>query len=443
MANFKVGVAQVDFTPEIGLPMMGHCRDDFASRGVHDPLYAQAIVIESADGNKVALCSLPLNMANRSNMKVMRDHIAANSDLLAENVFISTTHSHAGPAPFKVGMLPVSPADVADAFLVKASTSVIEANKKLKDADFAVGYNSEERVSFNRRLKCKDGETHMNWESPDPDFVERTWGPIDPELVTITVNSDDGPEAAIVNFALHVAIIGADNWLYSACYPGYIAEAMRKFFGKDFLTCFLGGCSGNLNHLDYTDPVQGDGYKYSQFVGYTLAADAFEGIRSQQVVQGGELAVSKEFVQLGRVQISDEKYEWAKEVMEKAKTKESIGIADGLPDEYYGQMYLDLYEKQGKDDNVEVMVMRIGDLGIVGLPGEMFCELGMDIKEKSPAKHTIVVELANDAAGYFPNEEAFDQGGYEPSMGSTMYLAGAGEKLAASAVAQLKELFKK
>ena len=87
------------------------------------------------------------------------------------------------------------------------------------------------------------------------------------------------------------------------------------------------------------------------------------------------------------------------------------------------------------------MVAKLGDLALVGLPGEMFCEFGLEIKEKSPAKHTIVVGLANDAIGYIPTIEAFAQGGYEPTPGACKFAPGLGEKLTASALKQLNEIF--
>ena len=100
-----------------------------------------------------------------------------------------------------------------------------------------------------------------------------------------------------------------------------------------------------------------------------------------------------------------------------------------------------MYEKQHADDQVEVMVIRIGDLGIVGLPGEVFCEFGKEIKDKSPAKHTIVIELANDAIGYLPTADAFEQGGYETTPGATRYEKDAGQRLVTSALGQLNKLF--
>ena len=65
----------------------------------------------------------------------------------------------------------------------------------------------------------------------------------------------------------------------------------------------------------------------------------------------------------------------------------------------------------------------------------------MEIKNLSPAKHTLVFELANDASLYFPTEVSFEQGGYEPMPGSTKYAKGQGSKLVISALNQLNKLF--
>jgi len=61
----------------------------------------------------------------------------------------------------------------------------------------------------------------------------------------------------------------------------------------------------------------------------------------------------------------------------------------------------------------EIQVFRIGDDGLVALPGEIFVEIGLKIKKKSSLKHTFICELANDAIGYVPVKEAFKEPGYE------------------------------
>ena len=65
MPGLSVGIAQVDYTPNIGLPLMGNFRDDYAARGVHDPLYARAIVFADPAGTKAALLCLDICMLNR------------------------------------------------------------------------------------------------------------------------------------------------------------------------------------------------------------------------------------------------------------------------------------------------------------------------------------------------------------------------------------------
>jgi len=443
MSSLRVGVAQVDYTPQIGLPLMGNFRDDYAARGVHDPLNARAMVFADGNGAKIAMLSVDICMMDRSNVSIMRQFISSQCDIAGENILIAGTHTHSGPAPtMQLGPLPKTDDSIIESFLKKAASAVIEANKNLEDASLAVGYSSEDRVGFNRRLKCKDGKTHMNWEGLEPDFVIGPLGPIDPQLITLAVQQQGKIKASIVNFALHPAILAGDNWLYSADYPGYLSEAMRRIFGKEFITAFFNGCCGNVNHIDYTDKTQGRGYQMTQRVGYMLAVTAQEATGGQVPVEGEQIAISSEKVLLERQKISEEKRKWCEEVLEKAKDNPTKGQVDGLPDEFYAHILLGMYEKQQSDDPVEVMAIRIGDVGIVGLPGEMFCEFGMEIKKNSPARHTLVFELANDAIGYLPTKESFEQGGYEPTPGSTRYVKGSGDKLTKSALKQLNELFK-
>ncbi len=84
MSAIRVGVAEVDFTPPPGLPLMGHIRDDYAARGTHDSLRARALVMANEAGPRVALLTLDLCMLDRKQARMMREHIQdAGRDLLA------------------------------------------------------------------------------------------------------------------------------------------------------------------------------------------------------------------------------------------------------------------------------------------------------------------------------------------------------------------------
>jgi len=85
--------------------------------------------------------------------------------------------------------------------------------------------------------------------------------------------------------------------------------------------------------------------------------------------------------------------------------------------------------------------MRIGDVAIVGVPAEYFTKLGLDIKNRSPFRHTVIAELANDWIGYVPDQDAFKLGGYQVWTGFHSYCEpGTGERIVDEAVAMLKEL---
>jgi hypothetical protein len=97
-------------------------------------------------------------------------------------------------------------------------------------------------------------------------------------------------------------------------------------------------------------------------------------------------------------------------------------------------------EREGKPIEVEVQTFGLGDIGIVTLPGEIFVELGLDIKKKSPFKHNFILTLANNKLGYVPNAEAFSYGAYEVEVSNIE--AGQGERLATTAVGVLDKMHK-
>ena len=194
MPEVRVGFAAIDITPPPGLPLMGNFRDDYLARGVHDPLMAKAIVFEDPQGTKAAVLAIDVCMLDRHNVALIRDAIGRTANVPPENVLVHATHTHSAPAPhdrflFGLDYRPYRAA--AEAMLVKAASSVAIAEQNLAEAQLSIGFAREERLSFNRRLRRRDGTTQMNWEalSPgfDPDQVDAAWGPIDPQLTCLVV----------------------------------------------------------------------------------------------------------------------------------------------------------------------------------------------------------------------------------------------------------------
>jgi neutral ceramidase len=443
-STLKIGIAEVNYTPDVGLDLVGNYRgDDYASRGVHDSLYAKALVASDVNGNKAAILSIDICLLPKEPVEFMRNYIASKTDIKAENIMIMATHTHSGP-----------PSDLsapkAKEYLTRAAEAVVVANNNLKSTVISAGRSSESRISHNRRLKCKDGTTHMCWEKFEPGYVIEPWGSIDPEVITLSFNQEGKESGVLVNFGCHATTLTGNNWLYTADYPGYLAEAIKRVKGKEFKSMFCNGCCGNVTQVDYRIGFPST-FQECQRIGYILAVSALEAMQHATPVSTDMIAVSREMVPLSRIDISDEQIEWAQKLMKKVEKEGMPPIqADGMPDEYYAKQWIEMRKNQDITDSVEVMVIRIGDIAFAGLPGEIFNEFGKDIKAKSPCKNTIVTGLTNDERAYFPTAVSFTQGpkgftpyitGYETTPGTTLYEIGSGEKLAQSAINQLTRLF--
>lgn len=439
-----IGMAEVNYTPEVGLKLVGNYRgDDYASRGVHDSLYARALVARGENRIKAAILTVDICMVSKETANYMRAYIESKTGIEKGHIMILATHTHSGP---ESGLS----APKAREYMLKAADAVILANEKLAPSRLAVGRSTEDRISFNRRLKCKDGTTHMTWEGVDPDFVVGSWGSKDPEVITVTVNQEGRDIGTIINFGCHATTLTGSNWLYSADYPGYMVESIRKVKGEDYLPMFFNGPCGNVTQIN-NDIGFLDTYPEAQRIGYLLGVSALEAIQHQKQVEGGLVLVSQKFIPLKRITITDEQLAWAEGVMERVAREGMPPLQqDGIPDEMYAQNWIKMHKIQDQVDNIEVQVIRIGDLAFVGLTGEPFNEFGIEIKQKSPCPNTIVMGLANDYTSYFPTEVSFTQGpegftpmitGYETTPGTTIYEIGSGEILAAAAIRQLEELF--
>ncbi len=443
-STLLIGIAEVNYTPTVGLDMAGNYRgNDYASRGVHDSLYAKALVAANQKGEKVALLTVDICFIPKETIEMMRAYIAGKTTIKAANIMIMATHTHSGP------VADLNAPKVKE-FLAKAASAVVAADKSLQPSVLSVGRSAENRISHNRRLKCIDGTTHMCWEKFTPGFVIEPWGPIDPEVITLSVAQNGKQKGAIVNFACHATTLTGNNWLYTADYPGYMAEAIKKVKGNGFMPLFFNGCCGNVTQVDYKVGFP-DTYQECQRIGYMLGVAALQAISNEKPVSSDILKVSKEMVPVKHLSITNDQFNWAQAVMKKVE-KEGMppAQADGIPDAQYAKDWLAMRRTQNEVDSLEVMVVRIGDAAFVGLPGEMFTEFGMDIKAQSPCKNTMVMGLTNDERGYFPTKVSFTQGpkgftpmitGYETTPGTTKYEIGSGEMLAASAIKQLKALF--
>jgi neutral ceramidase len=168
-------------------------------------------------------------------------------------------------------------------------------------------------VSFNRRYLLKDGTVKMNPGRRNPDIV-RPAGPVDPDLsIVLFESSETKPVAIIVNYALHVAVVGGNR--FSADFPGIVSSLLSKVYGKEMVTMYTNGTSGNINHIDVTRKNQLDGYAESERIGTILAADVMKALPSLRPIKVNNIRVHTEAVQLPIQQVRPDEVKWAREVL--------------------------------------------------------------------------------------------------------------------------------
>ena len=435
--EFKVGAAIVSITPEPGTPMAGYYTRR-ASEGQLDPLNARCLVIDR-DGVKVALIACDLISMPRNVVDEARKLIETQTEIPGANVMISATHTHTGPVLLGRSVRDTAIAndsDAAQAYIARLprliAQSAKDANAKLASGKLSVGLGREENLSFNRRYFMSDNTVGWNPGKLNPKIVKPA-GPIDPDVPVIYAETADGaPIATYVNFAMHLDTVGGLR--LSADYVYELSELLSRIKTREMVTLFTIGCAGDINHVNVKSPDPQKGPAEARRIGTVLAGEVLKTYARLQPVPAAPIRVKTARLELPLAPITAQDIAAAEDVVAKLKTA-TVPFLQQVK----AFKVLDVQARQGKPLEVEVQVIAIGDdLAIVSLPGEIFVELGLDIKKVSPFKHTILAELANGAVGYIPTKAAFDQGNYEPI--SARCAAGSGEMIAQAAMKLLKEL---
>lgn len=433
--QLRAGAARVVITPPTGTPMAGYYHPR-ASTGVHDDLHATALVLRQGK-TTVALIACDLIHVPEPVVQAARKLIESETGIPALNILISATHAHTGPViPGGASRLVFGgkEAELAQAYAsglpVKIAGAAKLAIESLQPARILAGAGSQPELTFNRRFHMTDGTVGWNPGKMNPKIV-RPAGPIDPQVGVIAIDAASGAGlATIVNYALHLDTVGGLE--ISADYPFTLAHTIAA--ARSGLTAFTLGCAGNLNHIDVKSDKPQKGHEEAARIGSALGKEVVRTLGSLAPVTAG-LAVKSAVVELPLAEHRPDEVAWARQ------TAATYGQPKPAPFLELVKAFriLDVEARAGQPLRAEVQAIRLGsDTAMVALPGEIFTELGLAIKARSPFKRTIVIELANGSAGYVPDRKSFEEGNYEAV--SARCAAGSGERLVEAAVGLLGQL---
>jgi len=434
--TFRAGAATSNITPALGSAIIGGFLP-FPATNVHDELHTRCLVLD--DGKtKLALVVVDLLGFHYNVSQEARKFIEQETGIPATNVVISAIHNHSAASALgeKHFEFPQE-MDKYQAFVARRIADGVKcAANRLRPAQ--VGFTTAQAPEhvFNRRWFLKPGtippgpfgtidQVKMNPAAGSPDLVKPA-GPTDPLVSILAVREPDGRPIAVYScYSLHY-VGGVGHGDISADYYGMYCQRLERLLQGDqqdppMVAMMANGTSGDVNNINFLQPrPPKKPYEQMRFVAEDLAAKVQAALAKVQYSDRLTLAASYREPVIATRRPSAEQLAWAKETLAKG----------GKPDVPY--VYAQRFEALARGAAsvpTPLQVLRIGDVCIGSLPNEIFCEIGLEFRQRSPVQPAFLVSLAHGYFDYLPTPKQHELGGYETWLCTNRLEPKASEKM--------------
>lgn len=408
------GIARSVISPPKGIFLIGYGDRTKGNIGIHDDLYATALVL---DDGKVQLALVALDMLTINEFIV--DRVRAR--LAPTECLLCCSHTHSGPIAYADKKSPRKNRNYIDSLVENIVTAVQDAQADLIPVrlEYSLGEGS---VGINRREEMPDGHFEIG-RNPD--------GPRDESLQVVSVlttadrrkGDKEGTRlATIINYACHGTVLGSDNLLVSADWIGVMRDKVEAKLGG--LTLFLQGAAANINPDMYWEDAQAFEKAMEQGLSVAEAVSVVANSRSEKM-RGMPLRIERAEVWMPtetRVTTFRPPKNYAKPLLALAKLPSFMAVfADPLLNQRYPWKPV-IEAKNGYwSVPMRINAVKIGDLALVTFGAETFTEIGMKVKAGSPAKYTLFASVSDGCISYLHTEKSHAEGGYEVDVAPLAY----------------------
>lgn len=453
MANtLYAGFGRANVTPPMGIDIRGYYVKRNAD-GVLDELEANALAVRT-NNKTVLFISVDICGLNKVICARFKKEITEKTGVPTDAIFLHGTHTHTGPSLDDDS----NRAEIDDLIVEytqtlqhKVADAALFAINDLKPAKMGYALSQAPGIAFIRRFRMKDGSIKTNPGVGNPDILHPI-GEVDERVNVLRFTRENADDIVLANFGDHPDTVGGNK--ISGDWPAFTRRIFEKAI--DNTKCiFLNGAQGDVNHVK-VNPTSGDfndmfndfdgcsrGYGHARHMG--------------QVVAG---AIMQVYDKVNYVDVDDIKYVIKDVAVPSNKaTPEQLVLAhkyndlhNAGKDEEIPFKAMDLTTvvaeaarmvklENGPDEFIlPVTAVALGNIALVGLPGEPFTGIGRGIKEAKGWDLILPCCIVNAYEGYYPMKEAYDEGGYESR--SSKFKAGVAEILIEESVKILDE-FKK
>ena len=451
MNKLKVGFATVNVAPPLGIPIQGYYIPRHAKGFLDDPV-VDVLVLE-CDDNRVAMISIPVCTFPKALSDPWMEQIEAVTGIAKSNIFLSATHTHTGG-----GVRPNGKGDAEEEMITAyrdfMGQRVVDAvklaidNIKPAKMGYITGW-APERVAYIRRYLMKDGTTFTCPPIDDPN-IDHALGELDQRVHVLRFDQEDGQSIVLVNYGLHADTINGE--LISGDWPVWMAKTLDKAL-DGVKTIFFNGAEGDVGstnvhpsggdmndtEISFDNEMKSPGM--ARFVGRALAGTVLQVYDKVCYVDVDDLHITEKLVDIPSNMPKPEDMPLAHHYVQLHKE----GRDDEIP---YKAMQLTtavaeatrmvLLENGPEFFTLNLTGLKIGPVVLVGIPGEPFTDIGVEIKKAEGWELIMPVCLTNGAMGYFPMMSAYDEGGYEAK--SSRFKAGVAEIIIEKAKELLDEM---
>jgi neutral ceramidase len=449
--TFRAGAATSNLTPPLGSPIVGGFTP-FPATHIHDELHARCLVLD--DGKtKLVLVVCDLLGLDRQVSDEARAIIQQDLRIPKDNVLISATHTHSAASALGKDARIIS--DTMDEYQRFVARRIVDGVKRahnlLRPAQIAWGKAEAPEHVFNRRWHMKPGaiplnplggsdKVRMNPPVGSPDLLDPA-GPTDPQVPFISLRQPDGkPIAVFTTYSLHY-VGGVGPGHISADYFGMYCDALTRWLKADqqtppFVALMANGTSGDINNIDFRKSRgKQEAYAQMKYVADDVAKKVHDALAKLEYRDHATLAARYRELPINTRRPSAEQMAWAKKTIAdgpRIKGKTDLSVI-------YAERTLQM-AAQPEKLKMPLQVLRIGAVALATMPCEVFCEIGLEFKKRSPLQPAWLVSLTHGYYGYLPTPKQHDLGGYETWLGTNRLEVQASDKMLAALLEMTAEL---
>jgi len=395
--TLEAGAAKIDITPsaDAALPMSGYADRKQGFRGIHDHIYARAIVL--GDGSRLAaVVAWELIGVPNAVWEDLSGRIARETGIPSEYLLLCAVHDHSAPAPF--GMYGNdSPKSAAYTKQVEDATVEVirKAKETLQPAQIGIG-TGKANVNVNRREYSP--ETGW-WLGYNPE------GPSDKTVTVVRFEALSGkPIALLINYAVHAVVMGGENDQISGDLAGATSRYVESYYR---------GKAEDAPRSDAGAAIQLRPEKTSEGVVALWTSSAAGDQNPISLSRGSDFTMveslgkilGEEAVRVaGAIHTTNQVRIWGQQQVIRCPGR---SVEPGpLPRKEYRW-------RDADPVSIRLSLLMMNDIVLAGVSGEVLTMIHEHLKKESPFSRTVMVTHANGSSGYIPDDAAFDQVSYE------------------------------